>query len=133
MWEKEKMLVTSIFSFSHSVFNFFFWSRSLKLRIVWYRVKRENAGTLIQQCLRNPFLSELLKFSRKDLTGFTNKLKVPKLWFRTSSHLFSNPVCYKLYTAGLIIVIIQHFTSSNHSEEDSCSYSSEFPKFKHFL
>ena len=38
LWEKEKMLVTSIFSFSHKVFNRIFYWGSLKRGNVWLRV-----------------------------------------------------------------------------------------------
>ena len=39
MWDKEKMLVTSIFSLSHNVFKSLLSSRSLKVWIVWSRCK----------------------------------------------------------------------------------------------
>ena len=40
LWEKEKMLVTSIFSFSHNVFGCSFFSRWVKLGTVWQRVHK---------------------------------------------------------------------------------------------
>ena len=38
-WEKEKLLVTSNFSFSRSVFKRFVWQKRKKTGFVWERVK----------------------------------------------------------------------------------------------
>ena len=74
MWEKEKMLVTSIFSFSHNVFKKASNLGLLKVGIVWQRVKNvsitetKSDATVLFSCIEKSREEKGIPFDK--LKGF---------------------------------------------------------------
>ena len=87
LWEKKKMLVTSIFSFSYNVSKKFFTHGCLKFGIVWGKVEIQ---------LVNP-LPPSITFWRTKNTKLWKKLREKEKLFVTNNFSFSHSVFYSIW------------------------------------